>query len=182
MAGRVAHGTPNAVAGHAGSGLRRHRKYGLLRGMADTTDTAAKSPWHVWVVGVIALLWNATGALDFTMTQLHNEAWLKAMTPEQQTYIYAFPLWAVLAWGVGTWGGLLGSLLILLRRGFAVNLFAASLVCVVITDLYSYCFSDCLKVMGGGAGMVAFSVVIFVIALLLFLYSRALRRRGVLRG
>lgn len=150
--------------------------------MADTTDTAAKSPWHVWVVGVIALLWNATGALDFTMTQLHNEAWLKAMTPEQQTYIYAFPLWAVLAWGVGTWGGLLGSLLILLRRGFAVNLFAASLVCVVITDLYSYCFSDCLKVMGGGAGMVAFSVVIFVIALLLFLYSRALRRRGVLRG
>lgn len=150
--------------------------------MADTTGTAAKTPWHVWVVGVIALLWNAMGAVDFTMTQLHNEAYLQKCTPEQVAYLNGIPGWAVISWGAATWGGLLGSLLILLRRGFAVNLFAVSLIGVVITDIYSYGLSDGYKVMGGNVGVALFSGVIAVIAVLLFIYSRTQRKHGVLRG
>ncbi len=149
--------------------------------MADPTAPSTKTPWHLWVVGVIAVLWNAMGALDFTMTQMHNEAYLKGLTPEQLVYIYGFPLWSVLAWGIGTWGGFLGSLLLLLRQGFAANLFAASLFGAVITNVYSYGLSDGLKVMQNGAGAVIFSAVIFVIAVLLFVYARAMRQRGVLR-
>lgn len=150
--------------------------------MADSTEAAAKTPWHVWVVGVFALLWNAMGSVDFTMTQLHNEAWLQKCTPEQLAYLNGFPGWAVIGWGAGTWGGLLGSLLILLRRGFAVNLFAVSLIGVALTDLYMYVLSDGCKVMGGNAGVAMFSAVIALIAVLLFIYSRTQRRRGVLRG
>ena len=149
--------------------------------MPDTTNQPAKTPWHLWVVGVLALLWNAMGALDFTMTQTHNEVWLKQFTPEQLACVYGFPLWAVLGWGMGTWGGLLGSLLVLLRRGCAVNLFAVSLVGIVITDLYSYGLSDWMKVMKGGTGAVVFSAVIFGIGVLLFVYARAMRKQGVLR-
>ena len=32
--------------------------------MADITRT----PWHVWLVGVLSLLWNAYGGYDFIMT------------------------------------------------------------------------------------------------------------------
>ena len=121
------------------------------------------------------------GALDFTMTQLNNEAYLKALKPEQLAYVHGFPMWSVIAWGIGTWGSFLGSVLLLFRRRLAVQLFGASLIGVVLTNIYSYGVSDLLKVMHGGAGMVAFSAVIFVIAVLLFLYARALGRRGVLR-
>ena len=149
--------------------------------MAAATPPSTKTPWYFWVVAVISVLWNTMGVLDFTLTQMHNEAYLKAITPEQRAYIYGFPLWSVLVWGLGTWGGFLGSLLLLFRRRLAVQLFGASLIGVVLADIYSYGVSDFLKVMHGGMGMVIFSSVIFVIAMLLFLYARALARRGVLR-
>lgn len=121
------------------------------------------------------------GALDFTMTQLKNEAYLKALTPEQLAYIYGFPLWAVLVWGLGTWGSFLGSVGLLLRRSFAIGLFGASLVGVVFTNLFSYGLSDLQKVMHGGTGAIVFSAVIFVVCVLLLVYARTMRVRGVLR-
>lgn len=71
--------------------------------MADTSAASIKTPWHLWVVGVVALLWNSMGALDFTMTQMKSEAYLKALTPEQLAYIHGFPRWVVFVWGLGTW-------------------------------------------------------------------------------
>jgi hypothetical protein len=149
--------------------------------MADTASASTKAPWHLWVVGVVSLLWNAVGALDFTMTQLEVTAYLKGLTPAQLEYIYGFPFWAVLVWGVGTWGSLLGSLFLLLRRRFAVKLFGASIIGALLTNLYSYGLSDGLKVMQNGVGAVIFSVVICVIVILLFVYARAMRQRGILR-
>jgi hypothetical protein len=148
--------------------------------MADSTQSAW-TPWHVWVVGALSLLWNAVGAMDFTMTQLNSAAWLKGFTPEQLAYIHGFPLWSVLAWGVGTWGSFLGSVLLVLRRGLAFHLFSASLAGALFTSLYSFVLSDGMKVMGGGAGMIIFNGIILLISVLLLLYARNMRRRGVLR-
>ncbi|MDQ5980947.1 MAG: hypothetical protein QG602_3925 [Verrucomicrobiota bacterium] len=149
--------------------------------MADTTNSPARTPWHLWTIGAVALLWNSVGALDFAMTQLKSEAYLAAFTPEQREFLYKFPLWSVIGWGVGTWGGLIGSLLVLLRRSLAVTLFGASLAGIVVTNLYSYVLSDLMKVMNSGAGAMVFSAVIFVIGLLLFLYARAMAKLEVLR-
>lgn len=144
-------------------------------------DPAPKTPWHLWVVGALSLLWNAVGALDFTMTQMKNATYLKAFTPDQLAYFAAIPLWVVVAWGVGTWGSLVGSLFLLLRRKLATNLFVMSALGAILTDIYTYGLSDGLKIMKGGAGTIAFSAVIFVIVVLLAMYSRAMCRRGVLR-
>ncbi len=149
--------------------------------MADTTAPAAKTPWHLWVVGIVSLLWNAMGAMDFIMTHMKPEVWLKAFTPEQVEYLQGFPLWSVLAWGVGTLGSFLGSVLLLLRKGPAFHLFAASLVGALFTSLYSFGLSDGLKIMGGGAGMIAFNAIIIAITVLLTVYAKNMRKRGVLR-
>lgn len=149
--------------------------------MADPTPASTKTPWHLWVIGIVSLLWNSVGALDFTMTQANNEAYLKALTPEQLAYFHGIPFWVVLAWAVGTWGSTLGSLLLLFRKRLAVHLFLAAVVGAVLTDVYTYLLSDGMKVMHGGAGMVVFSAVIVVIVGLLLIYARAMRRRGVLR-
>ncbi|HVU16419.1 MAG TPA: hypothetical protein VHD32_05820 [Candidatus Didemnitutus sp.] len=139
-----------------------------------------KTPWHLWVVAIIAVLWNAMGATDFAMTMSHNAAWTKAMTTDQLHYVDSFPGWAIAAWGLATWGALIASFLLLLRRGIAVPVFAVSAIAVAVTFTYEYALSDGLRIMGGGKAL-AFSAVIFVIAVLLWMYSRAMRRRGVLR-
>jgi len=150
--------------------------------MTENPGAAAKAPWHLWLVGVLALLWNAMGALDFTMTELRSEAYLKKFTAEQKAYFFAFPFWAVSTWFVATWGSLAGSLLLLLRRRLASPVFAAALACTLITFTYDYVIADGLKVMGAKAtGALIFCGVIVVFAVLLLVYSRALARRGVLR-
>lgn len=149
--------------------------------MADTTAPAAKTPWHLWVVGIVSLLWNAMGVTDFTMTQVKPEMWLKAFTPEQMEYINGFPLWSVVAWGVGTWGSFLGSVMLLARKGLAFHLFAASLGGALLTSLYSFGLSDGLKIMGGGAGMIVFNAIIITITVLLTVYAKNMRKSGVLR-
>jgi len=58
--------------------------------MADTGPESPKTPWHLWVIGVISLLWNSTGAMDFTMTQARNAAYLKGLTQAQLDFFYGF--------------------------------------------------------------------------------------------
>jgi len=148
--------------------------------MADTGPESPKTPWHLWVIGVISLLWNSTGAMDFTMTQARNAAYLKGLTQAQLDFFYGFPLWVVAAWGIATWGGVAGSLLLLLRRKLAKPVFLASFIGMVLTTIHNFGLSNAWQVMGG-AGPLIFSVLIFVIGLLLWLYARAMGRRGVLR-
>jgi hypothetical protein len=147
--------------------------------MADSTVQSTKAPWHIWVVGVGSLLWNSVGALDFVMTQSRNKAYMSGLTAAQLDYYYGIPLWVVATWGIAVWGGVLGSLLLLLRKRQAFHLFLASSICMVLTDINSFVLSDGLKVMGG-AGALIFASVIFVIGVLLLVYTRSMRRRAVL--
>ncbi len=148
--------------------------------MSQSVPAPRTTPWHLWVVGVLALLWNGVGAFDFVMTESRNASYMSAFTAEQLAYFYAFPLWAIATWAVSVWGGVLGSVLLLLRRRWAVPVFGASLVTMVLTSLYQFVLSSGLAVMGTAAGLI-FSAVIFVIAVALLLYAWSLSRHGVLR-
>ena len=140
---------------------------------------SARAPWHLWVTGVVALLWNAIGAFDYLMTQTRNPAYMSAFTAEQLAFFYGIPAWVVAAWAIAVWGGVLGALLLLLRRRLAAWVFLASLAGLVITTFRNYVLSNGLEIFGG-AGSLAFTAVIFVIALALLFYARAMSKRGVL--
>ena len=139
-------------------------------------ENRAKAPWHLWVIGIIALLWNAVGAFDYLATKLQFEPYMAAFSQEQLDYF--FPAWAIACWAVGVWGALLGSLALLLRKSWAVFLFGASILGMVGTTIYNFVLSDGAALMGEGA--VAFSIVIWVIALFLYFYSVAMVKRRVL--
>ncbi|MFV2067304.1 MAG: hypothetical protein ACC645_10020 [Pirellulales bacterium] len=148
--------------------------------MTAQPDTGAQgTPRHLWVVGIIALLWNAIGAMDYVMTQTRNEAYMSQFTPEQLEFYYGFPGWVVAAWAIAVWGGVLGAVLLLLRKRLAVPVFLASLVAMVITTVQNYVLSNGLEVVGD-AFAVAFSALIFVVAVALYVYARAMQKRGTL--
>lgn len=138
-----------------------------------------RTPVHLWIIGVVALLWNAMGAFDYVMTQTHNEAYLEAFSEEQLAFFNGFPAWLVAFWALAVWGGVVGSLLLLLRKHAASAVFGLSFGSMLVTTVHNFGFANGAEIMGSG-GMV-FSAVIFAISLALVFYSRAMARSGVLR-
>lgn len=132
------------------------------------------------MVGALALLWNGGGAFDYLMTQTRNAGYLASFTPEQRAYFEAFPAWSVASWATSVWGGVAGSLLVLLRRRLAVLILAISLVAMAPTFLHNFVFTNGLAIMGG-AGALAFTAAIVAIGVALLFYARFLAGKGVLR-
>ena len=148
--------------------------------MAEENENITQAtPWHLWVVGVASLLWAAVGAMDYLMTQTRNEAYMSAFTPEQLEFFYGIPAWAVASWAVAVWGGVLGSLLLLLRRRHAMGVFIASLIAMLITSIQNFVLSNGLEVMGDPFSIV-FTLIIFVVSVALVVYSWRMYQRGVL--
>jgi hypothetical protein len=137
-----------------------------------------RAPTHLWIVGVLSLLWNAIGAFDYTATKFRLDFYMSQFTPEQLDYFYGFPAWATAGWALGVWGAFAGSVGLLLRKAWSYWAFAVSLLGLAISSLYNLVLSGGMEIMG--AGGVAFTAVIWIIAILLFLYARQQTRRGVL--
>ena len=146
--------------------------------MTDTVKMTTSTPWHLWAVGGLALLWNGYGGYDYVMTQTNNAAYLAQFTPEQRAYFDSFPMWMEVVWAVGVWGAVLGSVLLLLRSKWAFHAFLASLIAFAASVVYGQT-SGGAAVMGT-TGMV-FSAAIFLLGLGFVMYSRAMARKGVLR-
>jgi len=139
---------------------------------------AKATPRHLWIIGIITLLWNMMGAYDYLMTQTRSEAYMAQFEPAQLEYFFNFPTWLVFFWALAVWSSILGSILLLMRKRLAVPVFMVSLGSMVITAIYNFGFSAGMEMMGV-TGLV-FTLVIFCVALGLLLYSRAMRMRGVL--
>lgn len=149
--------------------------------MTETTMSpapAARTPWHLWVVGILALLWNALGVFDYFMSLTENEAYLASFTAEQREYFTSFPIWMIGAWTLGVWGGFLGAVALLLRKDWAVWLFGLSILGLLISAIYAFALSNGAEIYGT-VGLVM-TAVVWIIALFLFFYARAMKRRGVL--
>jgi hypothetical protein len=138
-----------------------------------------KAPVHLWIVGVLAVLWNAMGAFDYAATQLKLEFYMAQFTQEQLDYFYSFPAWMDAAWAIAVWSSLLGSLALLLRKSWAVGLFGLAILGLAVSTVYNFVLSNGLEMMGTGAAM--FTAVIWVIAVLLLFYARAMAKKGVLQ-
>ena len=142
------------------------------------SETTTKTPIHLWIVSILAVLWNAMGAFDYIATQYRLVSYIGQFTPEQLDYFFAFPVWMDAAWAIAVWASVLGSLSLLLRKAWAVSLFGISILGLATSTVYHYILSDGLAVMGSEGAI--FTAVIWLIALFLFFYAQAMAARKVL--
>lgn len=138
-----------------------------------------KRPFHLWFFGILAVLWNLVGAADYTLTQLQQPAYMAQFTPEQLAYFQSFPTWVVAAWATAVWAGLLGAVLLLAGSGLSVGLFALSFAAMLVTAVHNFWLSDVSMADVTGPEAIWFSLLIMVIGLAEWLYSRWNRRMGV---
>jgi hypothetical protein len=137
-----------------------------------------KTPVHLWIVAVLSLLWNLVGAFDYLATQTKMESYMGQFTQEQLDYFYSIPAWAVSGWAIAVWSGVVGSVGLLLRKKWAEWAFCLSLIGMAVSSLHSFLLSNGMEIMGSGA--VVFSLVIWIVAIFLYVYSRKQAKAGVL--
>ncbi|MEO8546733.1 MAG: hypothetical protein ABI422_00045 [Sphingomicrobium sp.] len=145
----------------------------------------ARTPIHLWIIGVLATLWNCVGCYDYLMTRMRNTDYLAKMMPTVDpnavlAWIDGFPIWAQFGWGLGVWGGLAGSVLLLLRSRWAVWGLGLSLVGAVLGLGYQIVAAPPLAGVDDAMSK-AMPYVIILIAAALFVYARAMEKKGVLR-
>lgn len=138
-----------------------------------------KRPWHLWLVGVLSLLWNAMGCWTWYQQVTGAPAYYANMTMAQIDYIRSAPNWVTIAFGLAVWAGLLGALALLLRRRLAFNAYVAGLIGYLVNTGHSLFTGDAARIMGTG-GMI-FAAVVFVLCLFEVGYSRWMAKQGVLR-
>ena len=145
------------------------------------TTALLKTPWHIWLIGVIALLFNSIGVFDFVMSMARGAQYQASagMTPDQIAHYQAMPGWMTLVWAVGVFGAFLASILLLLRRKLALPVFVLSLTAFFISLLYTYVLTEGGAVMG--QQMAITSAVIAGLLVFFSCYSRFMTVRGVLR-
>ena len=145
------------------------------------TDTEVKTPWHFWLIGVIALLFNSIGVFDFVMSMAQGAEYQASagMTPDQIAHYQEMPGWMTVVWAVGVFGAFLASILLLLRRKLALPVFVMSLAAFLVSLLYTYVLTDGGAVMG--QQMAIASAVIAGLLVFFSWYSWVTAGRGVLR-
>lgn len=146
---------------------------------------SARAPAHLWIVGILTLLWNGFGCFDYFMTRTTGAAWIEQMmhTTDGEAimaYINGFPIWASIGWGLGVWGGLLGSILLLARSRHAVLVLGLSMVGAIVGIGYQIMNPSGIGEMNEGINR-TMPFVIIAIAISLFVYARAQQSKGLLR-
>ncbi len=144
--------------------------------MTETTASRTPTPWHLWVVGVVTLLFNTVGIISYLTTRLGMLAEM-GLKPDQIAFMNSYPAWVSAFWAFGVWGAFAGSVLLLARSKWAASAMAIALVGLIGTTLGNYVILDVPASMQAPA----LDVAIWVVTLFLLFYCRRMVTAGVLR-
>jgi hypothetical protein len=139
--------------------------------MTATPSTSARAPLRFTLAALGGVAWNLFGAVQFAaaVNATPDSLMASGLTPEQAAVMTGYPAWMTLAFFAGVAGGLLGSVLLLLRHPAAQAVLAASLAAYIapwIGDALHGVFAAM------GAPQVAVLTAVVAIAAALFAASR----------
>jgi hypothetical protein len=141
---------------------------------------AARTPVHLWIVGILSTLWNAYGCYQYLMTNLKNQVFMAQIPADQVAYMDSLPAWLTAFWAIGVWGGLVGSILLLKRNRYSVWAFALSFIGALVGLGYQMFMIEMPPSMKEGAmGVIPWAIILY--AAFLLWYSWNAEKKGVLR-
>ncbi len=149
---------------------------------ATEMDEGARkgAPIWYWAAAILGLAWNAFGVVQYlgSVRATRESLLAQGLTPEQAVVMTGYPAWMTAVFAVGVFGGLLGTVLLLLRKGAAVPVFAVSLagyVALYVGDIVHGVFAAM-----GPPQVIVLTAVVAIAGALLWLSIWA-RGRGILR-
>jgi len=144
----------------------------------NTTENSHKTspPVWFWVVSIIALLWFLMDTSAFFMRVSMTDDVINAMPADQQHLYRNMPLWVNIVFAGEVFGGAFGCLGLLLRKKWALPLFAVSILGVLSQTFHVYFLSDAISTLGTPA------VVMPLLAILIGIGIIVLAKSAISKG
>jgi hypothetical protein len=101
--------------------------------MSDAIVT--KIHWSFWAIGAFALVWNGLGAANY-FAQMSPDI-LATYRESERAIVEGRPAWATAGFALAVFGGVLGSMLLLLRKSLALKVFVGSLLGVIVSIVHT---------------------------------------------
>lgn len=143
--------------------------------MSEVID--GKPPTLFWVIAGILLLWNFTGLMFYygqvTMTP---EMLAENFSAAERAFMEQTPVWATAAYATAVTAGVIGAVLMLLRKALALPAFVVSFIGVLIQDFDAFILSDAIGVWGTRA--LTLPAVVIVICVFEIWYTRTARAKA----
>ncbi len=119
------------------------------------------------------------GVMSFMLTEMKVEAVMSRYPQQQRDYFESFPLWAVAFWAIGVFGGVIGCVLLLLKKRLASPVLFASLIGAIVSNLGGLFLLGGMNVMRETGGL-GFTAVPIVFGAVMAGYAHAMGKKGVL--
>lgn len=144
--------------------------------MADEINNKPTTAY--WIISGTLLAWNLLGLyMYYGQATATAETFANAgYTPEQVAFVLAEPLWAHSAYAIAVNAGVLGAILLLLRKAWAVPIFALSLLGALLQDLDAYILRGALELFD--PVWLAIPITVLVICIFEIWYSLRAKGKG----
>lgn len=141
-------------------------------------ESTTKPGTAFWVISGVLVVWNLIGLMFYYQqsTLTPDKMQELGLTAQQIAHISNTPAWGHSGYAIAVNAGLLGAVLMLLRKAWAMPLFVLSLVGALVQDLDAFVLRDAMQAWGP----TAWYLPAFVIAVCAFeiWYSRAAKAKG----
>ena len=145
----------------------------------DNLAVRHKAPWWFWLVSLLFIAWNIIGVSNYlgSVNATAESLIAKEFTLEQAEFMLAMPAYYTAVFALAVWSGLIGAILLLLRKSWAVKVFIFSAFMVVLSFI--------LDVVGGsfkmlGTPYVIVMVIVVLLALFEVWFSAHMKAKGLL--
>lgn len=152
--------------------------------MSPTTRTDGRPPPWFWAIAVVLLLWGLGGASIYvaffveTPEEFARAAETAANQAAYAEYVANIPFWAIAVGIAAAATRLFGAIGLLLRRAWALHLYAVSLPLFLLALFRAFVLADAASGMSGPH--VAVEVVFVGLGIFAIWFAHEFRSRGVL--
>jgi hypothetical protein len=144
--------------------------------MSAVSIAHRRTPWHIWVVAVLTLVWNGSGAYTIMMAQAGR---LPELSADEAAYYAAQPIWFVIVTDIALLAALAAGVTLLLRSRIAAGMFALSLAAILVTNVYDLVAGTSRVLVSQGALIV--TLIITLVAVLQLVYAWTMKKHAVLK-
>jgi len=143
------------------------------------SNAPLKAPWWFWVITILYLLWSFIGCGMYLVEHMMDDtAYAEAFGAELLSLRGVTPWWATSGYAIGVWGGLVGIILLMLRKKLCLPFFYASFAGAIMGFIPSLFDARFRAVMGSGD--YGFMVFIWAACIFIIWFARKMHAKGIL--
>ncbi|GER59284.1 hypothetical protein [Patiriisocius marinus] len=139
-------------------------------------NTTKNVPKSFLIVGILALLWNLMGMYQFYLGNYELESLRASVSPEEFSIMESLPQWYSILFGIAVLTGVVGAILLVLKKKVATLFFMISLLTVLIIEIYWLLATNIMEVSGNS--VVIMPLLVIAVAIFLYFYSKGAAGKG----